>query len=341
MNVLVGHESVLGLLERSARVKRPAHAYVFTGLDGIGKKMAAVRFACLLNCPDPTADPHGSCPVCSRIRAQTHPDFLVEKPERGMIRIDRIRYLKNFLRYPPAEGTWRIVVIDDAHLMNRAAQNAILKTLEEPPAGRMVILVTSKPHLLLSTVRSRCRHIGFGPIALETLAEFLQQEKGMSPEKSWILAGMGCGSISQALEMDTPSLSRLREQMISTLSDPGSSGIRGLIELSAHISSDRKRVSDAIHIALTWIQDLLRASVPNDHSTVINSDFAERIRDISSRYSVDQMFRVYDEILNGSELIESDINVNRNLITDIMFLRIARILVGPDLGTAPAEALRS
>jgi DNA polymerase III subunit delta' len=341
MNVLVGHERALAQLARSAGVERPAHAYLFTGTEGIGKKKAAVKFACMLNCPHPSTDPDESCSVCRRIHAEAHPDVMIERPLRGAIRIDRIRYLQNFFRYPPTETTWRILIIDDAHSLNRSAQNALLKILEEPPPGRLIILVTSRPYLLLSTVRSRCRHIGFAPISQETLAEFLQREHGVSLEKSWILAGMGCGSISQALEMDTPGFLRLRETMISALSDPGARGISGLLELSAEISSDRKSISDAILVAFSWIRDLLHCTMADDGSTVINRDFVESLPEISSRFTRAQLFGVYDELLKGSQLIDAEINVNRNLAMDVMFLKIGRIFLGTDFGISTADALRT
>lgn len=336
-NALVGHDRVLGLLERSARERRPAHAYIFTGMEGIGKKKAAFKFACMLNCPHPDTDPEEACSVCRRIHGEAHPDVIIERPIRGIIRIDRIRYLQNFLRYPPSEATWKIVIIDDAHTLNRAAQNALLKTLEEPPPNRMMILVTSRPHALLSTVRSRCRRVDFAPISQESLADLLQSQHGMSSEKSWVLAGLGCGSMSQALEMDTASFLRLRQQMISALADPGARGISGLLEISSEISSDRRSILDAIHIAFSWIRDLLHYNSERDGSICINRDFADSIPEVASRYTYQQLSEVYDELLKASQLIEAEINVNRNLAMDVLFLRIGRILSGVDFGLLTAK----
>jgi len=338
MDGLVGHENVFTILERTVREGRPAHAYLFSGLEGIGKKKAAVKFACLLNCHDPAADHDGTCPVCRRIVGETHPDFSIEKPERGMIRIDRVRFLQNYFRYAPVEGNWRVTLIDDAHLMNRAAQNAILKTLEEPPPQRMIILVTAKPYLLLSTVRSRCRRVRFRPIPTATLADFLQSKKGLSAEKAWILAAMGFGSVSRSLEMDNPSFSHLRELVISVLSDPGLKGISGIFELSSLISADRNKAGEAIQIASTWIRDLLQEKIVCDSQTIIHRDYAERISDVARHYTIEHLFQVYEELTRSSLLVESDINVNRNLVMDVMLLRIARILIGSNFGISQVEA---
>jgi DNA polymerase III subunit delta' len=294
--------------------------------------MAAVRFACMLNCPDHQADPNCSCPTCRRIASETHPDFTIERPERGMIRIERVRLLQNAFKFAPAEARFRIAVIDDAHLMNRSAQNALLKTLEEPPPARILVLVTAKPFLLLSTVRSRCRRVRFGPIPFDSLCAVLEGRMGLAPEKAQALAAAAGGSVSRALEMDTANFPRLRQQVVAALTDPGSIGIAGLLELSAAISTDRKKAIDAIEIATSWIRDLLVLEAEGGAAEVINRDLLDRMLDSAQHQDGEQLLMVYDELLRASQHVESDVNVNRNMATDVMFLRIARILAGPTLG---------
>ena len=332
MNVLAGHDHIVEILERTAKEGRPAHAYLFTGREGVGKKMAAVRFACMLNCANPPDGPDCTCPTCRRINSETHPDFTVERPERGMIRIERVRLLQNSFKFAPAEARFKVAVIDDAHLMNRSAQNALLKTLEEPPPARVMVLVTSKPFLLLSTVRSRCRRMRFGPIPLESLAGILEERMGMRPDKARALAALSGGSVSRALEMDSANVVPLRKQIVAALTDPGSLGIAGVLELSAAISADRKKTVDAIEIATSWVRDLLVHKARGASSEIINQDLLDRILDTAQHHGGDELLMVYDELLKASELVEADMNVNRNLATDLMFIRIARILAGPTIG---------
>jgi len=335
MTFLVGHENNLALLERTVREGRPAHAYLFTGPAGIGKKLVAMRFACLLNCARPGEDTDGSCNVCRRIIAEKHPDVTIERPEKGMIRIDRIRNVQAFFKYAPVEGRYRILIIDDAHLMNRSAQNALLKTLEEPPPGRVLVLISARPFLLLSTVRSRSRRMRFNPIPFSPLAELLEQ-KGLPAEKARILASMSSGSVERAMEMAESKFLDLREQMIAALTDPMGKSISGLLELSAAISVDRQTAAEAIDIALTWIRDLLVEQNGFDIAEPVHGDFLDRIASAAQHHSSRQLLSVYDELSRASSLIEADINVNRNLVTDVMFLKIARILAGPTLGIATA-----
>ncbi len=334
MAILIGHERVTSILDRAIHEGRTAHAYLFNGREGIGKKLAAIRFACRLNCPDPDSDPDGACHVCRRIIGHNHPDFTIEKPERGIIRIDRIRSLQSFFRYAPIEGEFKVLVIDDAHAMNAAAQNALLKTLEEPPAGRILILVTSKPFLLLPTVRSRCRRIRFSPLPVDTVAGILERVSGLSAQRARMLASMSGGSVARALEMDDSGFLDLRDQVLSVLIDPGSVGIAGIIEMSAALSSDKRRVSDAIEIAVTWIRDQVVEMVGGETFPHPQRDSQDGVLSAPRQYTGKELLSVYDELLEASELIDADINANRNLVTDVMLLRIARILAGPTFGVA-------
>lgn len=333
MDALLGHEKILDFLKRTVQEARPAHAYLFTGLEGVGKKLVAVRFACMLNCPDPSEDRELLCPVCRKIAAEKHPDVAIERPEKGIIRIDRIRNLQSAFKYAPVEGKWRVMIIDDAHLMNRAAQNALLKTLEEPPPSRMLILVTSKPNLLLSTVRSRCRRIRFGALSREAM-EHILDAKGVSRDRAQVLANLSSGSIGLAIEMDSSSFMRLRDRMISLLADPSALGISGILELSAEISTDRGAALDAVEIAQAWIRDVLMHKAGSPVQT--EGDSLDIIASAAQHHTSEQLLTAYDELTTASELIQAEINVNRNLVTDVMLLKILRILAGPSLGTAAA-----
>jgi len=253
-----------------------------------------------------------------------------------MIRIERIRRLQGFFKYAPVEGRYRVAIIDDAHLMNRQAQNALLKTLEEPPPGRVLILVTSKPFLLLSTVRSRCRRTRFAALPFEALQHLLIERFGISPEQAAALAAMSGGSAARALEIKSTNFLDLRDRVIAAVTEPESLGIAGLLEFSLSVSSDRKKVKDAIEMGMTWVRDLLVAQVRSDPATLIHRDLLDRIFATAQHHSSKQLTLVYDELLRASQLVEAETNFNANLTMDVMVLRIARILAGPTLGVSSA-----
>lgn len=318
---------------------RLAHAYLFAGPDGLGKKLVALRFACMLNCPDRTEDEDWSCPVCRRIGEGKHPDVTLDEPERGMIRIERIREMHRFFKYAPIEGAYRVAIIDDAHLMNRQAQNALLKTLEEPPSNRALILVTAKPARLLPTVRSRCQRISFQPLPLEPLAEFLVERLNIPTEKAQSLAALGNGSVGRALEIHGRNYAELKDLMMDLLLQPGKEGIRALLENAIRISSDREAALDAIEIGATIIRDMIFHKMELDESDFIHRDSLDRISLGAQHQGYEELLAVYEELSRASELIESEINVNRNLVVDVMLLKAVRALAGPGMG-AVQEARR-
>lgn len=331
MSLVQGHENIVAYLERTVENRQPAHAYLFSGKEGIGKRLVAIKFACMLMCKDPEHDLDDSCPACRKILTSSHPDVEVIVPEKGLIRIDKVRSLQNSLKFAPMESDYKFILIDDAHLMNRSAQNALLKTLEEPPPNRIIVLVTSKPSLLLSTVRSRCRKIYFGPLSFSNLTAVLQR-KGLTPGEAEISASISAGSVCRALEVNKSSFLELRKRVISTMSDPGQRGIAGLLELSESVSSDRQSSKEIIDIAISWIRDVFIEKIGVESFAVINRDFSQEIKWSAGNFTNEQLFSIYQELIRAAALIDADTNLNRNLVNDLLLIKICRIIYGPDLG---------
>ncbi|MFW2365488.1 MAG: DNA polymerase III subunit delta', partial [Desulforhopalus sp.] len=138
---LLGQEKAKKLLLRSLAADRIPHAYIFKGPDGVGKKLFARGVAMAVNCRDTTTvGACGKCISCRKYCSMNHPDFLVIQPEKGVIKIDQVRRMTRELSYPPYESAMRVVVLEDVHTMRREAANSLLKTLEEPPEGNLLIL---------------------------------------------------------------------------------------------------------------------------------------------------------------------------------------------------------
>src|SRR5262249_21383142 len=160
-----GHESTRAMLCAAATDDRLPHAWLFAGPDGVGKCMVATALAAWLHCETRGADACGACASCRQIAAGSHPDVLLVRvaPGKKEIGVDRAREVKRFTQLQPVRGRVKVAIIDDAHMLTVAAQNALLKTLEEPPERSLLIVIAHNADALLPTVRSRCQRVPFLP----------------------------------------------------------------------------------------------------------------------------------------------------------------------------------
>ena len=174
---IAGHRHLIELLSSAVVRGSLPPSLIFAGPVGVGKLRAAIALAQTLNCltrPNGGADACGTCAACTRIARGVHADVLLIQPgDTGAIKVDQIRDAIERAAYRPFEGRRRVVIIDDADEILVEAQNALLKTLEEPPPASTFVLVTSRPDVLLPTVRSRCQRLRFGRLAPAEIAEVL------------------------------------------------------------------------------------------------------------------------------------------------------------------------
>src|SRR5262245_13516656 len=169
---ITGHRLLLDLLARSIERGTLPPSLIFEGPAGAGKRATAVAVAQALNCMQPGPDACGECVACRKIARGVHPDVLIVEPgDSGSIKIEQVREIADRANYRPFEGRRRVIIIDDADALVAAAQNALLKTLEEPPPASVFILATSRPDVLLPTVRSRCIRLRFAAGAEEAVDE--------------------------------------------------------------------------------------------------------------------------------------------------------------------------
>jgi DNA polymerase-3 subunit delta' len=207
--VVLGHEATWERLTRLLDADRLAHALLFLGPPGVGKALVAQRLAARVACTG-NAPPCGECPGCVQVAAGSHPDLrLIGAPSAGArkdgrtkkeIGIDQARELKRFVALQAISAERKVAIIDDADRLSIAAQNALLKTLEEPPGRAMLILVTASPGALLTTVRSRCQRIAFRPLD-PSQAQTVLIAAGIAAEEAGALAARAGGSPGRALAL--------------------------------------------------------------------------------------------------------------------------------------------
>jgi DNA polymerase-3 subunit delta' len=259
---LAGQNKVKTLLGRSLGSGRMAHAYLFRGPDGVGKKLAALLTAARISCAAPEDQSGcGTCSSCRRLRSGNHPDVVIVSPENGSIKIDRIRALCRSLSYPPYESEMRVVIIEDVHTMTTEAANSLLKTLEEPPINNLLILTAESSRELLSTIMSRCQTLAFYGLPIEECAGVIGQKlPEIGLDEARLLAALAGGSPGLALTLKDKNLvDRYRAvvEVIETTFSTAEDGVTPVLEAAAELAGLKEDLPLMLGLLKIWVRDLM------------------------------------------------------------------------------------
>lgn len=255
---IIGHERPVSILKRAIGNDALAHAYLFSGEQGIGKSMTAHALAAALNCAAPSPDGGcGACPSCRKTAARSHPDVHVLVPDGAEIKIDQVRAAQSDLSLRPFEGRRKVLIVDNAETLNEASSNAFLKTLEEPPGESLIILVTSMPQSLLITIRSRCQELKFNPLPRKVLAEALRRLRSLDEGDALFLAALSRGSLGRALSMDSAEEKQAREQVAGMLESLPALRHDEVLALAEGIAKDRDGFERMLDMGVELLRDRL------------------------------------------------------------------------------------
>ena len=289
---IIGQDKAKKLLHRAVKQDRLAHALLFKGAMGVGKKTFARTFAAALNCQEPQGyEPCGQCPSCVKFRSSSHPDFIVIEPEGAAIKINQVRELKKNLAFPPLEAKIRVALLCDIHTMRREAANSLLKTLEEPPAQTMLILTADEAAGILPTILSRCQTVPFFPLPQTEVAKILTQEAGLDPESAVTLSAMAEGSLGRARLLLTKDLLGLRREIVDLLLrlEPNTPAtILAVGELAETAAKLKEDLSELFELLATWLHDLLLFG-HGAPDKIINHDLRAACPAACRRWSSDQL----------------------------------------------------
>ena len=225
---VVGHADAVRTLRESLDADRVAHAWLFTGPVGVGKVEVARVFAAALNCElGPGSGADGTCNACRRVLRGVHPDVHLVEPEGENLLVEDVRGLREEAWRSRQEGRTAVFIVDQADRMTEAGANALLKVLEEPPAGVVFILVARSANSLVDTIPSRARTVSFTDLPLDALAEGLAAAHGVEPDRAAWAAAAGHGRLDRARELLTDSGARDRRERVLNLIETLATGMPG------------------------------------------------------------------------------------------------------------------
>ncbi|MFT5697199.1 MAG: DNA polymerase-3 subunit delta' [Desulforhopalus sp.] len=312
---LFGQEKAKRLLGKTLASDRLPHGFLFKGPDGVGKCLFARGLAAAINCKD-TVDP-GACGVCSSCRkfySGSHPDFTIVRPDKGAIKIDQVRQLVKSISYPPYESTMRVVVLEDVHTMRREAANSLLKTLEEPPDGNLLILTADSSREILATLTSRCQVVPFAALGTDDTCTILKAQD-VEEADARVLARLSEGSPGVALTLHRAEMVSMWREAVGFLSDAAihiNRDVGQLLRLAEKVATLKDALPTFFGLLRLWIRDLL-------------FEETERLADLGlgnsgKSWSTEILHRKLQAIDRAEQELAR--NCNKNLVCEVLFFKL-------------------
>jgi DNA polymerase-3 subunit delta' len=348
---IVGHRRVKRLLATAVQSGTLPPSLVFAGPDGVGKRQLAYALAQALNCPAPVEvaagqrDGCGTCPSCSRIARGLHPDvFTIRRPEdKSTIAVAQARDLVRQVGYRPFEAQHRVVIIDGADELGTDAQDALLKTLEEPPPRNVFVLVTPRPNLLATTVRSRCCVLTFAPLAVSEIAAALVERHGMPDPEARAAAALSGGSLARALGEQAGERAQARAVAAAVLTETArTSDVRARLAVSAALlktagrkakepgrdpekdvkggGADREAVAVRLGAMGSLLRDLAVLTSRAPDTALVNLDLRAELEPLARHYDRDRLARAFSAV--GRSLAALDRNASPKIVADWLVLQL-------------------
>lgn len=340
---LIGNEEVKDSVRRLLTGGRLPGSLLFTGEEGIGKKLFALELAKALNCRDRVGiEACDKCSSCKRISGSTfppfgnaddnkermiwseHADLAMVRPYKQIIRVAPMRELEREANFRPFEGAARVFIVEDAEYMNEPASNALLKTLEEPPATSHLILTTTNPTALLATISSRCQIIRFAPIPATDVEQFLVTKEQLPAADAALLARTSRGSIGLALSVDVNDYRKRRQSMLTVLNALTLTGdrvqlLRSAEELAA--MKDRGEYEQTLDVLERLIRDAWALALGRPAESISNYDLIDDLTRVAAELHSQRASSWLAEIEELRGALE--VNLNRKIASDALLVSMA------------------
>ena len=300
---VVGQQRPVRIIRRAIETERVHHAYLFTGMEGIGKKVVAMNMAKALNCARQDGDACDQCPACRRIDKGIYPDVIQVNPTGDTIKIGQIRELQRSIAFKPFEARWRLVIIDGAERLTREAANAFLKALEEPPPQTTIILIATTTEALPATVLSRCQRIRFSPLSDEEVNTVLA--RALPEKKLTALSPLAGGSPGRAAQMDWEELTQVRMTLRTALAP----SLRERLQVAQDLARQEGSGKIFLEILGGWLRDLIVYLETREEGTLLNRDLVHEIKRVAPGQTIEGLLQAFWSLLQIQQGIEAHGNL--------------------------------
>ncbi len=321
---IIGQKQVKGHLQSAIQQKNISHAYLFVGDVGSGRRTMADSFAKALLCESPTEDGDscGRCKSCMQADSKNHPDIHYLTHDKFNIRVDEIReQLNNDIQIKPYSSAYKVYIVPEAQRMNEQAQNALLKTLEEPPSYAVIILLCDNASALLQTITSRCVTLQIKPVSKEEIAEYLMKKMQMEADRAKLAAGFCQGNIGQAIRFaSSEDFQQIRNKVLNLVKQIDDMPLPAITDEIHNFSKDRTNFYDYMDLMLLWYRDILMYKATKDANILLYHDEYSAIQKQASKRSyedIEKIIQAFDKVK-----VRLDANVNFDLAIELLLLTI-------------------
>lgn len=284
---VLGQEIIKRRLYHALKENALSHAYLLTGPAGLGKETMVREFAAAILC-DQAETYCGVCTSCKQVNAGTHPELrwiIPDDPEKDTsLSVELVRATIKEIYLKPYTGQWKVYGIPKANRLTPQAQNALLKTLEEPPDHAVIIMTAEQPQQLLPTVLSRCQRLDFRPVSMESIRDWLVREGKASGDRSVTAAAYAHGVPSRALQLlEDPVFQEIRKQWLNTTETCMTGDLSAFLESAEKLTQEKASTLALLDFWQEWLRDLLVVKIAGEPELLIHMDQIERLEEQGKR----------------------------------------------------------
>lgn len=320
---VVGHKDIINYIRNAVTENKVSHAYILNGERGSGKKMLANLFATTLLCEKQGPDPCNACHSCHQAESGNHPDIIrVTHEKPSTISVDDIRRQVNEdIQIKPYQGPYKIYIIAEADLMTVQAQNALLKTIEEPPAYAVIFLLTENAEALLPTITSRCVMLKLRNIRDTLIRKYLMETMHVPDYKADMCTAFAQGNMGRAIMLaSSDHFNEIREEAVQLLKYINEMDISEVTKAIKKIGTYKLEINDYLDIIMIWYRDVLLYKATKDMDKVVFKDQISYIQERAKKSSYEGIELILESLEKAKTRLKA--NVNFDLVMELLLLTI-------------------